>query len=442
MKRFLQRFIGHKKNEVEERGNVPKEFGTTILHFACANNIYDIIKTMLNEGVDVNTVDNFGFTPLHLACDREAVDIVRMLLKVGADVNIPTSKGETAIHIACDKGNLEIVRMLLKYGADASKKTVRGDSPLNVACRHRNIELARLLLDNGAAQSEEGRVDVSPLRYACESGDINMVELLLEKIPELSADRALHLACEGRNYYLVEALLDRGADINAVGAFGQTPLRVACNRRTFYIIKLLIERNADLDIADIFGVTPLKSIIRSFGEVSIIQLVDMFEIVALLVDNFADLSALPNNREDSLVSMLLQNSGVRVRARVALHIQDVDELKYSLRKYYREYIPEYDHPLKVDLSNLSRVKSNLDKLEEMKCFVNKLKVSRDYVQLERKFVNMIGDENASLDKMKYIRNMLNVVDEFCKDVNSLRNTKIVESVILPMKKMFEDVKRK
>lgn len=435
MKRFFQHFAGSDKNkyvETEERVDVTKEFGSTILHYACANNIEDMAKDILASSIDVNIVDSFGFTPLHLACDRGATNIVRMLLRAGANTEIQTTKGETALYIACDKDNVEIVRILLRYGADALTRTVREDTPLNVACRNRNIGIVRLLLDNGAVSKEYGRVDNTPLRYACEAGDLDIAELLLERMPQLSIDKALHWACESKNYYLIKALLDRGANINAVNVFGQTPLRVACNERMYSAVRLFVARKADVNIADMFGVTPLRAVVRSFREMSLIQLVDMFEIVRLLIDNFADLSALPKKKDDKLVSILLGDLNARIRTRVALHVQDIDLLRQGLTSYYNLYKPEYNNALRMDLSNLYTVSNNLERLEEMRCFVEKLKISKDYVRLKQKLDTLLDDKDAETGEIEHIRELLLEVNKFGRNVNTLRNTKVIESVVLPV----------
>lgn len=435
MKRFFQHFADSDKSkyiETEERVNVAKEFGSTILHYACANNIEDMVKDILTSSIDVNTVDSFGFTPLHLACDKGTTNIVHMLLRAGANTEIQTIKGETALYIACDNDNIEIVRVLLLYGADVSTRTVREDTSLNVACRNRNIGIVRLLLDNGALSEKSGRVDSTPLRYACESGDLDIAELLLERMPQPNIDKALHWACESRNYYLIKALLDRGANINAVNSFGQTPLRVACNERMYSVARLLVAREADVNIADMFGITPLKAVVRSFREISLIQLVDMFEILRLLVDNFADLSVLPKKKDDNLVSILLGDLNARIRTRVALYIQDIDLLRQGLTAYYNHYRPEYDDAIKMDLSNLYTVSDNLEQLEEMRCFVKKLKLSREYVCLKQKLDTLLNDKDAEISEIERIQELLLEVNKFGRKLNSLRNTKVIESVVLPV----------
>ena len=52
-------------------------------------------------------------------------------------------------------------------------------------------------------------------------------------------------------------LLDKGADVNAKGVRGGTPLHIACRYGSSEIVELLLARGADVDEEDIDRQTPL-----------------------------------------------------------------------------------------------------------------------------------------------------------------------------------------
>ena len=67
---------------------------------------------------------------------------------------------------------------------------------------------------------------------ACEDGDLEQVTELLDGAPDLigqkfSEDQPLHLACWQKHSEVVALLVDRGADVNAPGDGGKTPLHYA-----------------------------------------------------------------------------------------------------------------------------------------------------------------------------------------------------------------------
>ena len=56
----------------------------------------------------------------------------------------------------------------------------------------------------------------------------------------------LHIACENGNKEIVEFLISKGADVNAVDYILNTPLHIACSHNYFEIIELLISNGAEI----------------------------------------------------------------------------------------------------------------------------------------------------------------------------------------------------
>lgn len=69
--------------------------------------------------------------------------------------------------------------------------------------------------------------------------------------------RPLHFACAGGKTALAKAMMEAGADVNAVDGHGQTPLLRAMQNRHEEIIDSLLEHGADATIASSRGATPL-----------------------------------------------------------------------------------------------------------------------------------------------------------------------------------------
>ncbi|MEM8657033.1 MAG: ankyrin repeat domain-containing protein [Pseudomonadota bacterium] len=74
---------------------------------------------------------------------------------------------------------------------------------------------------------------------------------------EADGDSVLHTLLYGREYYPAKTLIEAGADVNAVGDLGYTPLHVAVWRDHPDAVHLLLDAGADPKIRCEEGRTPL-----------------------------------------------------------------------------------------------------------------------------------------------------------------------------------------
>jgi ankyrin repeat protein len=73
----------------------------------------------------------YGASSLHLAASNGHEQIVRLLLESGVDVNAVANHNSTALHWAVSKGNESTVRLLLEKGADTEANiSYDGKAPL------------------------------------------------------------------------------------------------------------------------------------------------------------------------------------------------------------------------------------------------------------------------------------------------------------------------
>ncbi|RPB11929.1 ankyrin [Morchella conica CCBAS932] len=84
-----------------------------LLLWAVKNGHEDVLKMILEQGVDVNVRDVDGRTPLHWAALFGMVDIVRVLLESGADGSV-VAEGKTALALAAARGEDAVVELLVE----------------------------------------------------------------------------------------------------------------------------------------------------------------------------------------------------------------------------------------------------------------------------------------------------------------------------------------
>lgn len=167
------------------------EDGDTLTHVAIVNLNDEIAKVFIDLAEDAHCLNIQNFllqTPLHLAVLTSQVDIVRALIEKGVDVTLRDQQGNTPLHIACRKGDRDSVSMIVQsFGSDVARrkkyfsiKNCEGLTCLHVAAQYKEFIILGHLFAKGAdvniGDAKSGR---TMLHYAVERKDIETVSLLL-----------------------------------------------------------------------------------------------------------------------------------------------------------------------------------------------------------------------------------------------------------------------
>lgn len=152
----------------------------------------DHIKTMIQKGNDINTMDEHGWTALLYAASFCNTELVEQLLAAGADAAHRANDSWTAAHSACavrsqevdvpdvDTVASDIIRRLVAAGARAGATDARGRTPLMIAAGNDgSIKRVQTLLELGAQTEELDDQENSALIYAACTGNRKVVDLLL-----------------------------------------------------------------------------------------------------------------------------------------------------------------------------------------------------------------------------------------------------------------------
>ncbi|CAL1542140.1 unnamed protein product [Lymnaea stagnalis] len=116
----------------------------------CFQYIEKIIKTLLDSGADVKSVDHEGKTALlHAARISGAGSILQCLLASGSKVNHVDSDKNSALYIAVAEDRFENATLLIKSGAVVNQRCRSDRTPLHKAVKISEA-MVRLLLENNA----------------------------------------------------------------------------------------------------------------------------------------------------------------------------------------------------------------------------------------------------------------------------------------------------
>jgi ankyrin repeat protein len=112
------------------------------------NGKVDYTPPACTENPDPNVLGKW--TALHECIRKSNLEMMRILIDNGVNVEIKDVDGETPVFVACTSGNPELVKMLLNAGANPNAQAQDGWSCLMMAARDSDYETTKALLDAGA----------------------------------------------------------------------------------------------------------------------------------------------------------------------------------------------------------------------------------------------------------------------------------------------------
>jgi ankyrin repeat protein len=280
--------------------NLPDRYGSTALYHAASMNQFDAVRLLLSYHADPNLRGGprgHETTPLQRAADVGNVRVSSMLIAAGADVNAKGPGGRTALFFAGRR--LDLMQLLIEKGAEVNVRDAEGDSPLDEAVWVGGLDATAVLLAHGARLDEaQTKSGATPINEAAYRGHANVVRYLLQFHPDLSipdkrgfapldnairmgkedcallliegaSQKTMDAAIRKKQALVVDALLRRGGDANALLPAGFTPLDIAASAGAIDVVRILLKNGADPNLSGRNGSSPLEdAALKGFATVA------------------------------------------------------------------------------------------------------------------------------------------------------------------------------
>ncbi len=236
----------------------PKQFGA--LHVVAYWGLDEILMTLSENDMNVDSQDSYGTTALELAAKHGHTSVVQLLLRKGASVNTRNGNGETALYWAARNGHRTILELLLANKGDALTKDNEEWTALDWAAVQGDNVIMKTLLDDGADVVTEHDGTLHALFLAADEGHELTVQMLLDSGVNVNAQdwegsTALDWAVPAGHEKTVQVLLRNGADLKSKDIFGNTAMHWAVPHEK--LARLLLEYGIDIDTKNDAGQTAL-----------------------------------------------------------------------------------------------------------------------------------------------------------------------------------------
>lgn len=320
----------------EERDRV-----STLLHMAAKYADVELLKKLLEAGVDVNAKNSYGenalfcladpferFQPLPSEDKRACADL---LLEAGASVMARSEgDGQTVFTCAGMNGQWELIEVAIAHGSRLARTNENGENVLHCAldyARQYNdpsseedrqkqenyFRIVKLLADSGFDMDEKDGYGRSPLEYAKDCTDKRLAALIEGNYSEdgagLTGGLSFQDAVERKDYDAIRSIAAAGADLNEIADDGkwkgQTPLAVACSYLDEKAVELLLMLGADANFKNSNGQSCLH-LVLSEGDTANLDFVTRADkrtvckkILSLLVSAGMDRNGAVNDAGDT-----------------------------------------------------------------------------------------------------------------------------------------------
>jgi ankyrin repeat protein len=305
--------------------------------------------------------NNDGITPLHEAAKVGLLNIVKLLIDAGMNPSAQDKNGRNALHYAAEKGHCEVVELLLTK-VDPWFRDAAGVMPLELALENQFYETVKIFKDLFSSAA-------NLVQFAAYVGDVKYMQHLLstdidKHVRNADGFTALHLASGRGLIDVVNALLAAGLDPNAKSSRGAVSLRLAVANATrpstwhlhysrdhVAVIKALVHAGADVDLrggfagggpgAEIEQITVLHRAVWGFQEG-----IEMDEIVSALLDVGAHVDARTEPRKMTALHLATKCGYTNIVRLLLRKNPDIDArdykgltpLHYSVKKRYVELV--------------------------------------------------------------------------------------------------------
>ena len=269
----------------------------TPLFLAAASGQLDVLRSLIENGADINASTTDNCTPLMIAIEKGNINVATFLIEHGANVDLKDDRGDTALHYAVSRyilhncnDSLKVCSCLIKHGADVNgcnnnKGPNNRRTPLMIASRYGRVDVMTLLIKHGAdvnIQDKEGETALhyavdrhTPLTLGSRYGQVDVMTLLIKhradvNLQDKNGETALHhavdyavdidsdVSCEA-----LRCLIENRSNVDAVSNNGCTSLMKAIPEAS--VVTFLTEHGANIDFQDKNGDTALHYAVRGYS---------------------------------------------------------------------------------------------------------------------------------------------------------------------------------
>ncbi|ORX46438.1 ankyrin, partial [Piromyces finnis] len=212
--------------------------------------------------------------------------MIKDILELGIDPNFVTENGETPVSLCILRNKMKILKILLDNGAFIDYKMRKGKNwitYLQYAILCQNFDIIKFLIERGIWIEDKDKKNRTAIYYAIKVKNVDYVKYLLNlgsniQCLDFKGFLPLHYACKKGNAQIVHFLIDYGSNLNFVDENGDTPLHIAMKHNHKECVRWLLIRGSRKDLPNNEGLKPIDINRANQCDEEIMKLVETFNL--------------------------------------------------------------------------------------------------------------------------------------------------------------------
>jgi len=280
------------------------------------------IQKDINNGIEINTIDENGRTILFSLCVKKKLQAIKILIENGINLSIEDKYGRTVLDEAVSRTDGVMIRFLLENGFDINHKNSSNRTILQDVALEGNFKVFQILMSyhpNYEAIDGYGR---TVLFDAVEGGSANIVKELVNHIEDIDIvdennETPLFSAVLKENTKIAETLILFGMNLNSLDNHGRNVLfnTMLLGTQNSDILKLMIKKKINVNQIDVNGENILdeilyildlqlqspKQLLQLEGNYSLItKEIKYLNLARVLIENGLDINKMDENSVTTL----------------------------------------------------------------------------------------------------------------------------------------------
>ena len=151
------------------------------IHFVCRYGTFEMLKLLVDKGVNLECENNDKWRPIHFVCRHGTFEMLKLLLDKGVNLECETNSKWRPIHFVCHYGTFEMLKLLVDKGVNLECVTNSKWRPIHFVCRNGTIEMLQLLVNKEVNLECDSAIKWKPIHAICHYGTFDTIKYFLTK---------------------------------------------------------------------------------------------------------------------------------------------------------------------------------------------------------------------------------------------------------------------